>query len=165
MSIIFSVIGIDPGPTTGLAFLNYMDDKLISKTLLQADGDSSAALLEMMLATYYSDRNAVPKRFAEVESFITSKSAGTKGEAAERTRELIFEHAQILQSWSYYIERRKKADIYKRDGTGWASDKRLKAAGLLGPPEQKHANDAARHALYAAVHDARRPDPLRKPWK
>ena len=108
-----------------------------------------------MLATYYAGENIV-QRWAQVEAFVTGQSAGTKGNPAEVTRQLAFQLAEVLQLRGYHTEMRKAADVKL-----WASDKRLKAAGLLRPPENRHANDASRHALFCAVHDAFRPDPLR----
>jgi hypothetical protein len=66
--------------------------------------------------------------------------------------------AEQLQMWGYRVTiKRCAADVKP-----WATDKRLEAAGMLGhTSDMKHANDAARHALYTAKHDARMEDPLR----
>lgn len=158
---VLSVVGIDPGPSTGISFIDYIGNAVAGSMQIQVDGKSAAVLLEAVLARYYSNSEVVTARFAQVEPFVTGQSAGTKGEPAEVTRQLAFELGEKLQLWGYTVWRRKKADIFKKDGTGWASDKRLRAAGILRPPENRHANDASRHALYCAVHDAYRPDPLR----
>jgi hypothetical protein len=43
----------------------------------------------------------------------------------------------------------------------WATDTRLAAAGLMEPTTgMRHARDAARHALFAAVKTYGLPDPL-----
>ncbi len=43
----------------------------------------------------------------------------------------------------------------------WATDKRLRAAGLYeATTGLVHARAASRHALFAAVHDGGLPDPL-----
>jgi len=45
----------------------------------------------------------------------------------------------------------------------WAIPARLVKAGLIKPTEgMRHARDAARHALYAAVHERITADPLSK---
>jgi hypothetical protein len=157
---IVSVIGADPGPTTGLSFLDYEDGKLTGWTVLQVDGDSAQAVLAAILAkmhAYYAENDAgVVKRYAQVEPFVTGQSAGTRGPKADYTRQEVFTLVEQLQLWGYAVKLRKAADIKT-----WASDKRLKAAGILRPPENRHGNDASRHALYTSVHDAYLPDPLR----
>lgn len=158
---IVSVIGADPGQSAGLSFIDYADRKIVGSMQLQVDGKSAHVVLEAVLARYYSNTDVVVRRLAQVEAFITGQSAGTKGQPAEETRQQAFKLAEVLQLWGYSVQMRKKADIFKKDGTGWASDKRLKAADLLRPPENRHANDGSRHALYCAVHDAFMPDPLR----
>jgi hypothetical protein len=153
---VVSVIGIDPGGTTGIAFIDYTGNTIVGKTILQVDGDSAQLVLEAMLKTYYAEPSVIVKRFASIEPFVTGQGAGTRGPAAEVTRQLAFKLGEQLQMWGYYTQRRKAADVKP-----WATDKLLLAAGVLGPPEMRHANDGARQALYAAVHDAYRPSPLR----
>jgi hypothetical protein len=153
---VHSVIGVDPGPSTGIAFLDYVEGKLAGAMHIQIDGKSAVACLEAILYRYYNNPEAIELRLAQVEAFVTGQSAGTKGEDAEVTRQLAFNIAERLQMWGYSVQLRKKADV-----SSWGSDKRLKAAGVLRPPENRHANDASRHALFCAVHDAHKPDPLR----
>ncbi len=152
---IISVIGADPGPSTGISFLDYEGMKLVGNTVIQVDGDSAQLVLEAMLTKYYRTTDVV-KRFAEVEAFKTGASAGTKSAPGEYTRQGVFMLTEQLQLWGYTVKIRKAGDIKT-----WASDKRLKAADILRPPENRHGNDASRHALFAAVHDAHRMDPLR----
>lgn len=159
--LVDSVIGVDPGPSTGISFIDYIGDRIEGSAHIQVDGKSAYVVLEAMLARYYSDATVFRVRAAQVEAFVHAQSAGSKGEDAEVTRQLAFKLAELLQLWGYNVEMRKKADIYKKDGTGWANDKRLERAGLLRPPENRHANDGTRHALYRAVHDLHKPDPLR----
>lgn len=154
--MITSVIGIDPGLSTGISFLDYVDDNLAGAAHLQVDGKSAVAVLDAMLRTYYSDPERTGLRAAGVEAFVTGQSAGTKGQSAEVTRQLVFQLTEKLQLWGYSVQVRKAADVKL-----WATDKRLKIAGILRPPENRHSNDASRHALYAAVHDLHKPDPLR----
>jgi hypothetical protein len=156
-AVITSVIGADPGPTTGLALQDWDDGKLISWTVLQVDGDSALGVLAAIMtrrAAYLG--TAMVKRCAQVEPFVTGQSAGTRGSKADYTRQQAFALVEELQLWGYAVKLRKAADVKT-----WASDKRLKAAGILRPPENRHGNDASRHALYTAVHDAYLPDPLR----
>ena len=162
--MIISVIGCDPGPTTGLSFLDYADEKLVGWTVLQVDGNSAPGVLTAILAQGYAGPSAAPgfhpgrigKRYAQVEPFITGQGAGTRGPKADYTRQEAFKLLELLQMWGYAVQLRKAADVKP-----WASDKRLKAAGILRPPENRHGNDASRHAIFCAAHDARMPDPLR----
>lgn len=156
---VVSVIGVDPGPTTGLCFLDYIDRRLAAHTSIQVNGDCAQLVLEAVLAKYYGHPNVI-KRAAGVENFITGQSAGTKGDGAEVTRQLVMKFTEQLQMWGYHTKIRKKADVWTKNG-GWATDRRLKAAGILGPPEMRHANDAARHALFTAKDQLYMEDPLR----
>ena len=156
MSII-SVIGCDPGPTTGISILDYYQGQLSVWTVLQVDGDSAQGVLEAILTRRQAALgDAVAKRYAQVEPFVTGQSAGTRGPKADYTRQEAFKLVELLQLWGYAVKLRKAGDIKT-----WASDKRLRTAGVLRPPENRHGNDASRHALYTAVHDAYLPDPLR----
>lgn len=152
-----SIVGVDPGKACGICFLDYQDTKLIASARLQVNSGSVLYVMETLLLRAYNDPDAVPKRFAGIEPFITGNSAGTKGDPAEETRQLAFAFGELLQVYGYYVQRRKAADVKP-----WASDERLKAAGIYDEHTgMRHANDASRQALYAAVHDAYRPDPLR----
>lgn len=154
---IVSVIGADPGPTTGLAIHDWADGKLVAFTILQVDGDSAQDVLEAVLVRrQQAIGDYIAKRYAQVEPFVTGQSAGTRGPKADYTRQEAFKLVEQLQQWGYAVKLRKAADIKT-----WASDKRLRAAGILRPPENRHGNDGSRHALYTAIHDAYLPDPLR----
>jgi hypothetical protein len=162
--LLTSCINIDPGETTGIALLDFDQDKrLVGRTFLQADHKSAPFVLEALLAKYYGrDKTYVTHRFAGLEPFITGSSAGTKGKPAELTRQLAFAFAEQLQLWGYSVARRPAAAVKP-----WATDRRLVAVGFPASPnggvkgDLGHAADGARHALYAAVHDAYMPDPLR----
>jgi hypothetical protein len=158
---IVSCIGIDPGPTTGICFVDYIGMAIVGRTSIQVDGESGLLTLEAMMRAYYSDPETVVKRYAGIEAFVTGQGAGTKGDAADYTRQGVMKFAELLQIWGYRCKIRKKVEIWNRKDGNWASDKRLEKAGILRPPEMRHANDAGRHCLYTAVHDALRPDPLR----
>jgi hypothetical protein len=157
-----SVIGIDPGEVTGISFLDYIGDRIAGTMQVQVDASSAVALLESLLLRFYNNPEVIIRRWGQVEEFVTGQSAGTKGKPAEVTRQLVFALGETLQLYGYHVKIRKKADIYKKDGSGWASDKRLEKAGVIRQLDgMRHANDASRHALYCAVHDAYKPDPLR----
>lgn len=166
MTGIISVIGVDPGPTTGICFLDYRGYNLAGKTIAQVDGHSALIVLEAMMSRYYRDPLAVTHRFAGVEEFVTGESAGTRGSDAEYTRQLVFTIAEQLQLWGYSVKIRSAAEVKP-----WGTDTRLIEAGIAKAPapgqkgelhgKLRDGYDAARHALYTAKHDAYRKDPLR----
>jgi hypothetical protein len=153
---VVSVIGVDPGVTTGISFLDYIDKRLAGTMQVQVDAKSATALLETLLLRFYNSKTIV-QRWAQIEPFKTGQSAGAKGEPAEVTRQQAFILGETLQMYGYHTELRKKGDI-----STWGSNKRLEKAGIIRQLDgMRHANDASRHALYCAVHDAHMPDPLR----
>jgi hypothetical protein len=162
MNEIISVVGVDTGPTTGMCFLDYQTGSLAlppqpQVTLLQVDGHSADAVLEAMLARWYGiGTSPVDQRYAAVEKFVTGRGAGSKGNNAEVTRQLVMELTERLQLHGYLTKIRSAAEVKP-----WASDKRLERAGITGQQtSMRHCLDAGRHALFAAVKDAKMKDPL-----
>jgi hypothetical protein len=162
-AVIDSCIGVDPGPATGMCCLDYNAGQLVGRTLLQCDAGSAAIVLQAMLHTYYSGKPyPMGRRVGSVEKFITGASAGSRGKAADVTRQLVMELAEVLQLFGYHVNIRPAADVKP-----WASDKRLAAAGVVPSlkgmhGDMNHAYDGARHALYGG-HDAGVvTDPLRR---
>lgn len=152
-----SCIGADPGPATGLCFLDYDNGKLVGRTLLQCDAGSSVIVLKGMLAAYYAD-GRVLRRTASVEQFRSGASAGSAVKGAQVTRQLVMELAEALQLYGYQVRIRPAADVKP-----WASDRRLTAAGVVAGAmhgDMNHAYDAARHCLYGAKEAGVITDPL-----
>ena len=142
MSLI--IVGCDPGPVTGIAALRYPG----THSVFQCDAGSALRLV------FWLGQHAMAGGIRVVlagEAFQAGRGAGARMKGAEVTRRLIAE-LDSLGSWHW-----RAAGLVKP----WATDERLQKAGLLelkgaGP----HAMDAARHALYAACHDAGVKDPL-----
>lgn len=156
---ITSVIGIDPGPTTGICLLDYVSGCAYplpecNVTLIQTPAANAARVLEAYLVHYYQD-SRVTKRYGAVEAFRTGNAAGTKMKTGDLTRQYVMTLTETLQLFGYYTQIRPAADIKP-----WATDKRLVRAGIIVNTSLKHAGDAGRHALYAAVKDANMKDPL-----
>lgn len=158
-----SCIGVDPGPTTGICFLDFCDGLLVGKTVLQVDGASAAIVLKGMITAYYTEFPGgvnIGRRAGSVEKFVTGTSAGSRGKAADVTRELVMECAEALEMFGYPVRIRPAADVKP-----WASNKRL-AAGL-GLKEKdltdslRHGWDAGRHCLFGAREAGIIADPLR----
>lgn len=158
-----SAIGVDPGPATGICLLDYHAGRLIGRTLLQAEGSTAVYVLKALIQAYHGGGlGAVPvtmgKRAGSVEKFVTGAGAGSRGGAAEVTRQLVMELAETLELFGYKTVIRPAANVKP-----WASDKRLTAAGVVAGKlhgDMNHAGDAARHALYGAHEAGIITDPL-----
>jgi len=156
-TVIDSCIGIDPGPATGICFLDYRSGVLAGRTLLQSEGATAMYVIQGLLDAYYP-AEAARRRIASVERFVTGAGAGSRGKNADVTRQLVMELAEVLQGWGYTVKLRNAGEVKP-----WATDKRLQAAGIVTGPvhgDMNHAYDAARHALFGAVETGVTPDPL-----
>lgn len=137
------VLGVDPGPTTGICLLTRDGPPLAY---------SCCAAAAYGLVCWLIEANEGPARIiAAGEAFVPGGGAGARMAGAAVTRELISDLDDLMKfHW-------RSAAAVKP----WAADRRLEAAGLLNlTMKMRDARDAARHALFAAVHDAGWPDPL-----
>jgi hypothetical protein len=160
-----SVVGADPGPTSGVCLLDYDldaptgDRKPALVTMFQADDEYVLAVLEAVLRDRTDDR--VIKRFAGVEAFRSRRSAGSTGKDAETTRQGVMTLTETLQLYGYKVKIRPAGDVKP-----WATDKRLVAAGMKGSAgihgKSRDAYDGGRQAIYCARWDAFMKDPLQK---
>jgi hypothetical protein len=98
-----------------------------------------------------------------IEKFVVRRRAAASSTAAAgaTTRDLVGQ----LEATALDVRRRTaEVRVVLRSAAEvkpWATDTRLEAAGLLSAcTGMRHARDAARHALFAAVKDAGAPDPL-----
>ncbi|HEY1700816.1 MAG TPA: hypothetical protein VGG75_13985 [Trebonia sp.] len=162
--MIDSAVGCDPGPATGLAFLDYEDGRLVGRSLLQVVGADAPVVLRGMLVAYYSDDFStgprVGRRVGSVEKFVTGASAGSRGKNADVTRQLVMELTEVLQEFGYTVAIRPAADVKP-----WANNKRLVAAGIVSSEKAMHGDmghsyDGARHCLYGAKEAGIIRDPL-----
>jgi hypothetical protein len=163
VAVIDSSVGVDPGQTTGMAFLDYRDKVLIGRYLLQCDAHSAPFVLKGLLTACYSEfpGNFHGRRSGSVEAFVTGAGAGSRGKPAEVTRQLVMEMTELLQLAGYTVKIRPAADVKP-----WASDNRLVAGHVADDPKKingefRHAYDAGRHALYGAKEAGFTDDPLR----
>jgi hypothetical protein len=149
------VIGVDPGVTTGIVALHLGDlaagEAPYSPSVVQCDHGTALTVIGA-LALGIAPRD-VPVVLA-AESFVVSgRSSRSANAAAGRiTRDLLGELKAC--AWFTRVLVRPAGAVKP-----WATDERLAVAGLL-VPDMRHARDAARHALFAAVHDYAQPDPL-----
>lgn len=155
-----SSVGVDPGPATGICLLDYDRGILAGRVLLQCDAGSAAVVLRELLIARKD--TPVRKRVGSVEKFVTGASAGSRGTAADVTRQLVMELAEVLQLFGYAVKIRPAADVKP-----WATNKRLVAAGIA-PSERgmhgdmNHAYDGARQAVFGAKEAGIILDPLRR---
>lgn len=140
-------LGIDPGPSTGIAILS-IGDLESSWEIFQCLGESSYWLIDKIYADY-------KPRVVAVEEFVPSNRAGGVGKDAQLTRSVA----------NYAVNRAKDAGLYvverrARDVKLWASDKRMKKSDFPTGAKFKDARSAGWHALFASVKDGKERDPL-----
>ena len=145
---VINVIGVDPGPTTGITTLHW-STKLGQAVWhgYQCDAGSACVLLEMLLREY-------PGEWAtgEIEHFVHGNLPNSP-----TTVRLENELAAVAEDFGLKLARKPMAAVKP-----WASDTRMARAGAWKaiPAKMVDARAAARHCLMAAVHDAGVPDPI-----
>lgn len=157
MTTTVRVIGVDPGPTPGLVRLDFAPDpfRLTGFQVVQCN----AQALHGVYALLHGDNPMNANTFVQVERFVVGRASMRGGAAGALTRDQIGALERYSADWMAVSWRQRPAGNVKP----WATDERLAATPLLEATKgMQHARDAARHALYCAVHDARMPDPLSK---
>lgn len=145
------MIGVDPGPTPGIVRLHIEHGRLVSKWTHVVQ--CSANVMPELVGAFVTGHKQWDVTFLAVETFV----ARGRLTADQRTTA-----HQVDFLTSVYAD---AAPVQRNAATvkAWATDQRLEAAGLLEACKgMRHARDAGRHALYAAVADAGLPDPLSK---
>jgi hypothetical protein len=160
-----TIIGVDPGVTTGIAVLDYSeiinarDPKVLqliaTPELYQCQPMGAIRLVRTMFdAQLYA--GAYATIVLSIERFIEGKHSNTaEGNA---TREVVGILTALAEGYGQLVSAvhtNRAADVKP-----WATDRRLEAAGVPDPKGFRHARDAARHALYAGVRAHNVPDPL-----
>jgi hypothetical protein len=147
------VLGIDPGPTTGMVALLFTDrDAMADPMVLQCDHYSTLLFARAIVVW-----NPEFTPLVAVEQFVVGPRSSRSGTAlaGRTTRNLI---GALSEEFGDAVVLRPAGQVKP-----WATDRKLDAAGLLHPTAgMNHARDAARHALYAAVHSGIAHDPMSK---
>lgn len=152
------IVGVDPGLTTGLFALGLSAStswqlRTADPIAAQIHGSEGVIpFVETLLARNYTER------LVAIEQFVlgTRATRSSSAHAGRVTRALITEVSRLANDLGVDVFTRSAAMVKP-----WATDKRLEAAGLLDHcTGMGHARDAARHALYAAVHCGLMGDPL-----
>lgn len=143
------VIGIDPGETTGICCIGIYMGQVDGIEICQCNAAAAVPVaraftddLETLWAT---------------EKFVVRSRAGRSAtaKAGDTTRLVIGRMQALAERRGQRMELRSASDVKP-----WATNERLKAAGITGVGG--HSLDAARHALYAAVAAGYMKDPLSK---
>lgn len=143
------ILGIDPGGTTGLCVVSWGPTWAWNRPW-QVKNITPDQLVKII--TDERDR-ARRDLIVACEAFVPSR--GHRSTAGPRlTRDLIGAALSVDT----------KLTVVRPAGQvkPWATDKRLVVFGMNALRGLPHAADAARHALYAGVHDLGWPDPLLK---
>lgn len=146
------VLGCDPGPVPGIVDLRIVDGRIVEASAIQCTHGIAETLIGALL-----EADDWPTVVA-VERYVVSARSGRLSNARDSaiTRDLV---GAIRSRWPFTVLR--SAATVKP----WATEERLAKARLLEPTKgMRHAKDAAKHALYAAVKDGGLPDPLSKRW-
>lgn len=145
MTAYVRTIGIDPGPTPGIVVIG-------------ADGDVLAVVQcshEVLFLIVRDVLDPDGRSLIAVERFVVRGRASAD---QSLTRDQVANAEALFPG---RVAMRSAAQVKP-----WATDARLEAAGLLEACKgMRHARDAARHALYAAVKDGGLPDPLSKEYR
>lgn len=162
MPTVHLIIGIDPGPATGICILGATGGET---QYAQISYPLVCNTLELLVDTWRANGFVV---HGATEKYVVGfRSARTSGAGANKITREVDAAVQILFPVTERDESGgiRRGVIHRRNASTvkqWATDKRLEAAGLEAPRGMRHAKDAARHALYCAVHDLGVPDPLSK---
>lgn len=141
------VLGVDPGLTTGLALL---DVERLHWELVQVTPGAVLTVASALIPT------GAPVTFA-IEKFVVGSRAGRSStpQAGDTTRSLVGAVVAFGHSLGARVVLRNAAGVKP-----WATKQRLVAAQVPQPAGMGHSADAARHALFEAVHSGLLPDPL-----
>lgn len=163
MSADVRVIGIDPGPIPGFVLLRFNRTPFGVAQVVQCTHNAAPKIFGALLDAIDDTPTLV-----QIERFVVGRRSGRSSTAAagEVTRDLIGALREVWSDRDSSPTGRLGGRWLQRSASQvkpWATDLRLEAAGLIEATKgMRHARDAARHALFAAVHDGGIPDPLGK---
>lgn len=153
-------IGIDPGPIPGIVMLwpHGGGRRRLEIDVVQCSESAAPAVLWGLLDSNRSLLGKAPC-LVQIERFVVGSRSGRSSTAGAgaATRDLVGRlQGEAENQPNVKVVLRSASEVKP-----WATDVRLEAAGLLEATKgMRHARDAARHALFAAVKDGGVPDPL-----
>jgi hypothetical protein len=153
------VLGADPGPTTGIVVLSWYSLALAKPPYTRAyqvNADAAPALLEWILATHTGGDAWTS---GGIEAYVRgNRSSRTKkADDSGVTIKLVHTLTGIASGHGLDLGARSASTVKT-----WATDKRMKAAGLedLIPKKMLDAWSAGQHGLFSACSDSGIGDPL-----
>lgn len=164
------VVGVDPGPIPGTVGLLIEDHQGINRITDVQLAQTSAGIVGLTVGgivmrwkghpTITDARDA--SVLIAVEKFVVSRRSGRSSSAGAGsvTRDMVGVIERCGEDLGAVVVQRPAVTV-----KAWATDERLKRAGLEVPRGMRHAADACRHALYAACHAGHLPDPLSSTYK
>lgn len=146
------VIGIDPGGTTGLAAVEYTPEqgyRLLAHLGVPIDAPEAVRQVGVLAGATLKG-----PWWIAAERFVVNRRAGRSGTAAagERARSIL----GALEAAFPGRVKLRNASVMK----AWATNDRIRRAGLWPPQGRPHTRDAVGHALYFQVTSLGNPDPL-----
>lgn len=158
MSAFAFALGIDPGPTTGVALLRLGGPGPLAAgaEIFQCSYSAAPWLVSALL-----DRLAAAGSpcLGGIESFVRGAGAGARKRTGRATADQVAALREVFAARGVPLRERNAGTVKP-----WAERndcKRLRASGLLDlVPGSAHAKSALGQALYTAVTDCDYPDPL-----
>lgn len=154
------VIGVDPGQTTGVAVLSFENGGYLLRLASEIPYDQGPVgmVKSLLEGAWMADR---ARTIIAAERFVVRGRAARSAhpEAGEMARVILGGLQTYASELGYQFVTRSASEA-----KGWATDGRLKAAGLyeLTRSAGGHRRDATRHALMAGVMKLGWTDPLSK---
>lgn len=154
-----TIVGVDPGPTTGVGVMLFEDAlgawECTRTAVFQCDLESAPWLVAVCLDW----QGAFAYKVLAVERYVigSRSSKVSHAGASSATRQLIGNLEQQAFDRKVVFRQRAAGEVKP-----WATDLRLTKAGFKLPKGMTHGADGCRHGLFSAVHDCGVPDPLSK---
>lgn len=150
------VIGVDPGGTTGLAAVEDTPERGYRLRFHFAPQGDGALIVRQVEAIVVRElgRDLISPWWIAAERFVVNRRAGRSGTAAagQRARDIL----GALEAAFPGRVKLRNASVMK----AWATDARIRRAGLWPAQGRPHTRDAVGHALYFQVTSLGNPDPL-----
>lgn len=158
-----AVIGVDPGPTSGIVGLAWCEGRL-TKSVIQCNADSVLMVLRALTDSRTMWRANGGLVYVGLENFVDGSHHDRKLHgAAAVTRELINSIVDYIPDMRVRVVRFNAAA--HKPWARAADHARLRRSGLWAATDgMRHARDGAKIALYTAVAHCNVDDPITGRW-